>query len=346
MNRISDIVTHNRIYRTLQHYLWEDGNLMAAGMSFYAVFAVFAGLFVGFSVIGIWLSNHDQLADALIAVINTTVPGLIGTEDALVDPNDLFDSIRYGWWGAIAFIGLSWTATGWMFYTRQAVRAIFQVPRDPRRYVVKKLWDLAMALGIGLLLVVSAVFIIVGTQFFEWFITVIGIGPSVRLTQAGATLISIAISVLINAVSLTAMFRVLPRLPIPKRSLLVGVTIGSLVLTALSVASGLVLNGAGRNPLLAGFTLFVAILVWFNLVSRVILLAASWIAVTLADHDVTLHTPTDAERRAALAHARRMVADDDVRLAREAYERSHGFFSKRSARARLKRAVARSRAQE
>ncbi|WP_166983998.1 YihY/virulence factor BrkB family protein [Paramicrobacterium fandaimingii] len=340
VNRIGTRVSHNRIYRVVQHYLWEDGNLMAAGMSFYAVFAVFAGLFVGFSITGVWLSGNEELVDSLIVVINSTVPGLIGSGDAyLIDPAALFNTTLYSWWGAVALVGLSWTATGWMFYTRQAVRAIFQVPRDPRNFFVKKLWDLGMALGIGLLLIISAAASIVGTQLLVWFGQLLGLGPNSFLVGAGGSILGIVLSLIINAASLTVMFRVLSRLPIPWRTLSTGVLLGSTILAGLSIASGLVLGGASRNPLLTGFTVFVALLLWFNLVSRVILISASWISVQLADNDVTLHTPTDEERREAVEHARRIVAAADVREAREQFDAATGFFGKARARRHLKKVI-------
>lgn len=341
VNRIGTRLSRNRVYRVVQHYLWEDGNLMAAGMSFYAVFAVFAGLAVGFTITGVWLSSNDALVASLIEIINSTVPGLIGppSSDALISPEALFNTTLYGWWGAVLLIGLSWTATGWMFYTRQAVRAIFQVPRDSRNFFVKKLWDLGMAFGIGLLLIVSASVSIVGTQLLVWLGDLLGLGPHSFFVGAGGSILGILISLLINVVSLTVLFRVLSRLPIPWRALSTGVLLGSTVLAGLSVASGLVLDSASRNPLLVGFTVFVALLLWFNLVSRVILLSASWISVQLADNDVTLHTPTDDERREAVEHARRIVAAADVREAREQFDNARGFFARACARRHLKKVI-------
>lgn len=344
VTRLSHRVVRLRLYRTVQHYLWEDGNLLAAGMSFYAVFAVFAGLYVGFAVTGVWLSSTPEISDALITVINAAVPGLIGSgHDALVSADSLLNPTLYGVTGAVALVGLSWTAIGWMFYTRQAVRAIFQVPRDTRNFFVQKLGDLLMALGIGILLIVSAVLSILGTQFLEWFLSLFGYGPRSTLGSVAGTVVALAISVLINAVTLTMMFRVLSRIPIPWRALAVGVTIGSSVLAGLSVVSGLVLDRASGNPLLDGFALFVALLVWFNLVSRVILVSASWIAVTLADQDVSLHVPTEEERVEALRRARRLVALEDVREARRRYASARGIARVR-ARRELRRAIAVARA--
>ena len=47
------------------------------------------------------------------------------------------------------------------------------------------------------------------------------------------------------------------------------------------------IGGAGHNPLLAGFALLVGLLVWFNLVARIYLLAVAWIAVGMDDAGIT-----------------------------------------------------------
>jgi uncharacterized BrkB/YihY/UPF0761 family membrane protein len=44
-----------------------------------------------------------------------------------------------------------------------------------------------------------------------------------------------------------------------------------------------VIGGAGSNPLLAGFALIVGLLIWFNLVARIYLLAVAWIAIGMDD---------------------------------------------------------------
>ena len=54
------------------------GEIMASGMSFQAVFAVFAGIWVGFSIFGIVLASNPALMDAVVAQLSNAIPGLIG----------------------------------------------------------------------------------------------------------------------------------------------------------------------------------------------------------------------------------------------------------------------------
>src|SRR3954464_12034133 len=54
------------------------GEIMASGMSFQAVFAIFAGIWVGFSIFGIVLAGNKDLMDAVVAQLSNAIPGLIG----------------------------------------------------------------------------------------------------------------------------------------------------------------------------------------------------------------------------------------------------------------------------
>ncbi|MBU6264901.1 MAG: hypothetical protein KGM14_01735, partial [Actinomycetales bacterium] len=63
-------------YRVYKSYSAAGGNLLAAGMSFQAVFATFAAVWVGFSLTGIFLSDRPEIRKAVIAFINAQVPDL------------------------------------------------------------------------------------------------------------------------------------------------------------------------------------------------------------------------------------------------------------------------------
>src|SRR3954471_22528870 len=114
-------VTSSRPVRVFQHYTSDGGPLLAAGMSYNAVFATFAALWVTFSVAGFIISGNDVLRQGLIDGVNSTVPGLLGKEGA-VNPDDV--STTLSWTGAIALVGLVLTALGFLASMRDAVRRI------------------------------------------------------------------------------------------------------------------------------------------------------------------------------------------------------------------------------
>lgn len=319
-----------RPYRVYINFSYSDGNLRAAGMGFQSLFAIFAAVWVGFSVAGIWLSANPEIYGALVTIINRAVPGLISTDTqaGVIDSAQLEEATGFGWTGIIAAVGLLWTAIGWLYYTRQAVRAVFGLRRDTTNYVLQKVRDLGLALAFGIVLILSALLTIASTQALTFILDLAGLSDSFW-TAVVARVSGLLVSVVLNIFTLGVMFRVLARVSIPWRNLFFGALLGSAVLAGLSVLGGLLLGGTSKNPLLASFTVFVGLLVWFNLVSRVILLSASWIAVGMFDRGLSprLVSPEQvaAEQAAAEYDARVLVARAELAEAQDQLARAHWF---------------------
>ncbi|WP_431279693.1 YihY/virulence factor BrkB family protein [Leifsonia poae] len=307
-----------RPYRVYINYSHSDGNLRAGGMGYQSIFAIFAAIWLGFSVLGIWLSSNPELYEALVSIINRAVPGLISTPEqpGAINSAELQDASGFGWAGIVAAIGLLWTAIGWLYYTRQAVRAVFGLQRDTTNYVLQKIRDLGLALAFGIVLIVSALLTIASTEALTFLLGLMGLADSFW-TAFVARVSGLFVSVILNIFTLGSMFRVLSRVAIPWRNLFFGSLLGASALAGLSALGGVLLGGATRNPLLATFTVFIGLLLWFNLVARVILLSASWIAVGMFDRGLSprLVTPEQiaAEKAAAEHDARVIVARAELK---------------------------------
>ena len=333
-----------RPYRVYINFSHSDGNLRAAGMGFQSLFAVFAAIWLGYSIGGLWLGGNPHVVDATVALINRAIPGLIATDGqpGIIDLAQLANTATFGWGGVIAAISLLWTAIGWLYYTRQAVRAVFGLQRDATNYVLQKLRDLVLALAFGIVLVASALLSILSTQTLTFLLGVLGVTDSFW-TSAAARASGLAVSVILNVFTLAAMFRVLARVSIPFRNLFAGSLIGAAALAGLSVLSGVLIGGATKNPLLATFAVFVGLLLWFNLISRVLLLSASWIAVGMFDNGISprIVTPEQeaAERQEAEHSARLLVAQAQLEEAKSALV-SAGWYNRLPAQRRVAHAEA------
>ncbi|GAB3384741.1 hypothetical protein GCM10027568_00950 [Humibacter soli] len=321
-------VTRLKPYRVWIQFSYNDGNLRTAGMSYQSLFAVFAALWVGFSVAGIWLTSNPNLMNALVGIINDAVPGLIGTDSehpGVVSEDALRSlSTTFGWTSLIAIVGLLWTAIAWLYYTRQAVRAMFDLARDSRNYALQKVTDLGLSILFGVLLVASATVTVITTEALSTFLDFIGISSDSPWTSVSGYIIGFAVSIGLNFITLAAMYRVLSRVVIPWRSLVVGSLIGAVALSALSAISSLIIGGASKNPLLATFAVFVGLLLWFNFICRIILLAAAWIAVGMFDRGLeprklspeqVAYERAVAQREARLLIARTRLQDERAHAA-------------------------------
>lgn len=332
-----------RPMRVFSSFNGNRGNLLAAGMSYQALFAIFAALWLVFSVAGIWLTSNPDLLHALIDVINRAAPGLIGRNGAVSEDALVRISGTLGWTGIIAAVGLLFTAVGWLDSTRQAVRSMFELGDDPTNFVLQKLRDLGLAFGFGILLVVAALASLVSASAVTGVLQFFGIQSQSFWAQVGVQAIGFLITVLLNAVTLSVMYRVLSHLAIPLRNLVRAAILGGVALAILSTLSGLVLRGASRNPLAASFAVILGLLIWFNLVCRVMLYCASWIAVGMEDRGISPRRLTPEQRRAELAaeekKAKIVLAQAAVERADAAVAASRGFKRRRAGR-RLERARA------
>jgi len=308
--------------RVWRHFLDRNGFILSSGMSYQALFAIFAAVYVAFAVFGIWLTSNKATLDAFVALLNTYAPGLIG--DNGVIPTEELTQIAssstslFGWTGAVALAGFIWTAIGWITYSRMAVRSIFGLPKDRRAYVFLKARDFLAGFSFGAILLLATVVSVATTSFLGWMTELLGLSSDSGwygfLVQGG----SLIVVFVIDTFALAVMFRFLSGAAMPWHRMWVGSLLGSAALSVLQVIGGALLSSSSTNPLLATFTVFIALLLWFRLTSIVILVAASWIAVEASDAHETLRMVTpeqlaaeqrDRERRALVTAAQVRVRE-------------------------------------
>lgn len=306
MGRVTEWVMGLKPVRVVTHYGESRGPILASGLAFQAIFAVFGGLWVGFSVAGLVLVTNIGLRTSLIEVLAQTVPGLIETDGAegIVNPDELLAAGNFGWQGAIALVVLLFAALNWLAAARDATRVIFELPPSTTNFVLLKIKDLGLAVGFGALLLISAGLSVVGTFALDNALLWAGIRDSTLSTVLGRT-VTLVIMFALDAFVLGMLYRVLAGVKIPLHHLWQGALIGALALGGLKVLGSSLLGGASNNPLLASFAVLLGLLIWFNFVCQAILIAASWIAVGVRDDHVVLDAKV-AEQR--LEHARQLVA--------------------------------------
>ena len=343
--KIGDLVKRvmeSRPVRVFFHFNQSRGPVLAAGMAYQAIFAIFAALWLVFSVAGLWLASNPALMDQLFVLINQSVPGLIGPKgQGVVDPATLGDTDALSWSSAIALVGLLATTLGWLSTTSQAVRGIFGMGQETTFFVLVKLRELGLGLAFGLALVVSAVISIVSTELLRGFLGLLGQGTDSLWFIASSQAVGLLIVLVIDTITLAALFRVLSRVRIPFRNLLVGSVLGAVALGVLKVLGAALLGGAAKNPLLAGFAVIIGLLIWFNLTSTVTLIAAAWIAVGMQDAGIPPSSLSADEAKKLTeqkeAEALHLAATVELRQARLARE-SASWLMRPGANRRLRRA--------
>ena len=296
ITKVTSFVKALKVVRVFQQYSGRRGPILSGGLSYQAIFAVFAGLWVSFSVAGIVVQSTPELRDALFTIINQSVPGLIddGSGDGAIKKEDLLSTAALTWTGAVALGGLLLTALGWIASGRDAVRTMFNLPPDSLNFLLLKLKDFGLAIGFGIVLIISAGLSLGSTAALSWALDLVGVSGDSTTAEISARVVGLLLAFVIDVFTLGIFYRIVADVPIPIRQLVPGAVFGGLALGVLKALGSALLGGATSNPLLAGFAVIIGLLIWFNLVCQVILFFASWIAIGLQDRGLHLDMPPKA----------------------------------------------------
>jgi len=142
--------------------------------------------------------------------------------------------------------------------------------------VTGRLRELAGFAGVALAVLVSTVLSIAVTTAASWLLGLVGLSDS---SGAVVRVLGIAVAFVVDAGTFALIVIVLADLHPPGRDLRRGAVIAAVGIGAVRVlGTSVVAGSAGSNALLASFTVLVTLLVWINLIARIVLLAAAWTA--------------------------------------------------------------------
>lgn len=296
--------------RVFQHYSRLRGPILASGLAFQGLFAVFAALWVAFSIAGLVISGNTVAQDAIVTALNNAIPGLIdaGGGGGAIKAGTLLSAGVFGWTGAIALVGLLYSALGWLGSARDAVRTMFELPSPAANFALLKARDLALGLALGVVLLVSAVLSVAGTSATGFLLGLVGIQATSVVATVLSRVVTLGVMFVLDTVVLAALYRLLAAIRIPRNRLVAGALLGAVGLGVLKTLGSALLGGATNNPLIASFAVLAGLLLFFNLACQVILLTASWIATGLEDAGIEVDPRVAAQR---LANARELVAANE-----------------------------------
>lgn len=276
-----------RPYRTFDRFSDVGGNIVSAGIAYQALFATFAALWLGFGIFGIFLRERPALQEATVEYINTLVPGLIssGAAQGAVSLNLLLSTRTLDWTSVLAALALLWVAVSWFTGTRRAVRLIFRLPRSYSTAVRMKVRDALLAIAFGIAILLSAALSVVGTQLLHGLFIRFGVTEPQWLLAGVTNVTALLAMVVFDTLVLMAIVRVLAGISVDRVNLIIGTAMGAIVLAIIKVLGSALLGGATSNPLLASFAILIGLLIWFNLIARVVLLTAAWVATGVSPEE-------------------------------------------------------------
>ena len=282
-----------RSFERLDRVKWAR---LAAAMTFTSFVALFPLLTVAASIAAALLSKQQQ-AD-LQHQIAQQVPGI---SDQL-DINILVQNA--GTVGLIAGAALVFTGVGWAGSTRECLRAVWELPDKEENPLLRKAKDLGILVGLGGAVLVTIAVSTVASAMVGWITQRVGIekgGWGGLLLYVAA----FAVAVLADFLLLLYVLTLLPGVEPPRRRLVVAALTGAVGFELLKTLLSGYMQGVAAKSMYGAFGVPVALLLWINFTSKLVLFCAAWTATQSKERELR---EEEREERAGVV---RKVRDED-----------------------------------
>ncbi|MER5523861.1 YihY/virulence factor BrkB family protein [Streptomyces sp. NPDC002677] len=259
--------THTwRSYERLDRVKWSR---LAAAMTFISFIALFPLLTVGAAIAAATLSDSRQ--HSLEGKIADQFPGI---SDQL-DINSLVQNA--GTVGLIAGAVLLFTGIGWVGQMRDCLRTVWELPDKDKNPIVAKAKDAGILIGLGGALLVTLAVSTIATAAIGWTAGQLGIDKhswGSLLLRVIAFVVAVVADFLVLLYALT----LLPGVEPPRRRLLVAALIGAVGFELLKLLLSGYIQGVATKSMYGAFGVPVALLLWINFTSKLVLFCAAWTA--------------------------------------------------------------------
>ncbi len=249
-----------------------NGNVQAAGVTYFAFLSIFPILAIAFFVVGLVAEIYPGAEADLTDAIDQVLPGMVGDGEGEISLGSIRSSARAA--GLVGLAVLLYSGLSWLSAMRTALQAVFSMPKaEQPNVVVGTVRSLLTLAAVGFTLVLSVSISGAVTGFSERLIDLAGLGAEVRPVLA---VVSVVVGLAADVAFFYLLFTLLARPDCPRRALRSGALLGAIGFEILKWASSLLLSSTKSQPAFQAFGIALILLVWIYYLSRVILYAAAW----------------------------------------------------------------------
>ncbi|MBC7372387.1 MAG: YihY/virulence factor BrkB family protein, partial [Frankiales bacterium] len=270
----------DHVIRAYLRYSADAGDRQAAAVTFFGFLSFFPLLALAASVLGYVLG--DDAVRTVVREVNAYVPGLA---DQLRLRELLTDNRKAGTSGLIGLVGLLYSGLGWVDALREAIRTMWHHDVQDGNLILKKVRDIVVLAGLGATVAVSVGVSAAGGAFAGFALDLVGLEGTGR-----AKVITGIVGVVLGLLASTALFLYLfwrlPKVTTPLRQVLRGAVLAAVLFEVLKQVGAFYIARTTANPIYGTFAVIVGLLVWINLVSRLLLLCAAWTVTGPYNSDV------------------------------------------------------------
>jgi membrane protein len=267
-----------------------QGDLMAAGVTYFAFLALFPVLLLVASVIGLVLAGDALLQKELFDAIRQTFPGTVGRQ--LV--RQLTDAVDgAGFIGLVALAGFLYAGLRTVDKLRVGMERIWKGRVDPSDLLRDNMQDLLALVALGVVGLLSLGLTGAVTQATSWVLHLLGLADEPGY-GALTWIVGIALAMVGDVVIFLWLLRVVPSISHPLRLLLPGALFGAAGFEVLKLIGGYYVSLISESVTASAFGGAVGLLVWINLVSRFAFFTAAWTATLRSVEAVSAAPRPDA----------------------------------------------------
>lgn len=246
-------------WRALDRYGELIAPRLAAAIAYYGFFAVFALALLAYWIFGLIIVGRTELRAVVADFLNENLPFL--------RPEEIAESS--GRVGVVGLVLLVFTGIAWIEAIRSSQRLIYGFNQQPGNFFVRRLVDLAVMVGLFVLLGISVGAVDALESLLRWILG----RHSFAATTTGWLL-----AVPINMVVATALLVAVPRVRISAVRLWPPVMLVAIGLTLLNSLGRYFLFRAERNPAYTVVAGAVGILLYLYLLNQLVLFGATLVA--------------------------------------------------------------------
>jgi membrane protein len=270
--RRSEVFDH--IWTARERYSEVLAGRLAAAIAYYGFFAVFALALIAYAIVGFVLANNAAAVDTVNRFLQQNIPFLDATQIA-----EARNTVAI-----VGLIGLVFTGVGWIESLRSSQRAIWGYEQQPGNLFIRRALDLAIMIGIGLLLALSlwvqASINDAVKPVLLWLSpnnVTVGLQETINVI---ARVVGVVLGLMVNALLAASLLSGVSRLRMPLRRLIPSTLLVAVGLSALSTVGRLYIDFSARRPAyqLVGGT--VALLLFLYLFNQLLLYGAALAATS------------------------------------------------------------------
>ena len=268
-----------------------NGSQYAAAITYFSFLALFPLLLLAVAITGFVLHAHPAAQQSLLNHITEKVPGDLGR--TLRSSIDTAIKQRTGV-GIVGLVGVVLSGLGWVGNLRAAIDAVWGQRPSQQNFVMARVRNLLVLVGLGLGILISLGLTVVGTGVTDQILRAMGI-DHVAGMHALVTALGLLLALVGDVIIFFWLFVELPAASVPRKAGLRGALLAAVGLEVLKIVGTYTIAKTAHSPTAGPFAGIVAVLIWIQLVARYLLFCAAWIATDTRDG--VRVTPVSSTRR-------------------------------------------------